>query len=231
MEQPPPHIHRLPPPLSKLACILSGKKSFSSSVCVSAISFFWPSIPPSLHPKIPLRSAIPPSPLPSVWTRLAPGNKQRRVCVRGGRDGVSLSAGDNASAGSTPSEAPSLHSLFVPLWSTIFHSLSLRHTTLQIGIPPSVCSISHNGQCSRTLILVSRSRRKILLLWTNKPTRSAAMFVFIWPRFKKNNSQQNYSVHCKKQTTQNRDNALVPLVRSQADQYNAVALDHKWYQS
>lgn len=32
-------------------------------------------------------------PLPSVWTPLAPGNKQRSVCVRGGRDGVSLREG------------------------------------------------------------------------------------------------------------------------------------------
>lgn len=50
-----------------------------------------------LHPSIQRFLSVlqhtPPTPLPSVWTRLAPGNKQRRVCVRGGRDGVSLSEG------------------------------------------------------------------------------------------------------------------------------------------
>ncbi len=51
----------------------------------------------SLHPKIPDSSLLPPpilpAPFPSVWTRLAPGSKQRRVCVLGGRDGVSVSEG------------------------------------------------------------------------------------------------------------------------------------------
>lgn len=70
------------------------------------------------------RSPTPPSQLPSVWTRMAPGTKQRRVCVRGGRDGVSLREGDNVSASSTQSPAPSLSlrlSLCDNLSSVHFH--------------------------------------------------------------------------------------------------------------
>lgn len=84
----------------KQACLLSGQRVSLSSifldqsvqVAVSAISYFCPSIqrfPSGLWPP----PTTPPLPFPSVWTRLAPGNKQRRVCVRGGRDVVSLSEG------------------------------------------------------------------------------------------------------------------------------------------
>lgn len=73
--------------------IMSGKTPSLPST--SLHQFVLPA--PFFHPEIPLCSELqhttPPSPLPSVWTHLASGNKQRRVCVRGGRDGVSLSEG------------------------------------------------------------------------------------------------------------------------------------------
>lgn len=94
------YIHTPPPfcpsSLPKRACILSGKSVAlpsislhqSMKVAVSAISLF--STPHPSIQRLPFRP--PPSfPLSSVWTRLAPGNKQRRVCLRGGRDGVPLS--------------------------------------------------------------------------------------------------------------------------------------------
>lgn len=98
------HTNRLPPALflssfPKQTCILSGKKSLSSlfiSLCKSLSlpsPSFCPSIPPSQRFLSALRPTTPSAPVPSVWTCLAPGNKQRRVCVRGGRDGVSLSEG------------------------------------------------------------------------------------------------------------------------------------------
>ncbi len=80
----------------KQACILLGKNIAlpfiflhqSMKVAVSAIPLF-----SLLHPSIQRFLSDSPLPLSSVWTHLAPGNKQRRVCVRGGRDGVPLSEG------------------------------------------------------------------------------------------------------------------------------------------
>lgn len=76
----------------------------AKTVCLPSVSLhqslltsptFYESIPPYssqlCNPST--QSCTPPTPLHSVWTRLAWGNKQRRVCVQGGRDGVSLREG------------------------------------------------------------------------------------------------------------------------------------------
>lgn len=76
----------------------------AKTVCLPSVSLhqslltsptFYQSIPPYssqlCNPST--QSCTPPTPLHSVWTHLAWGNKQRRVCVRGGRDGVSLREG------------------------------------------------------------------------------------------------------------------------------------------
>lgn len=95
---PPPNPLRFPPsqnwPAScqaKTVCLPS--VSLHQSLLTSPT--FYKSIPPYssqlCNPSA--QSCTPPTPLHSVWTRLAWGNKQRRVCVRGGRDGVSLREG------------------------------------------------------------------------------------------------------------------------------------------
>lgn len=95
---PPPNPLRFPPsqnwPAScqaKTVCLPS--VSLHQSLLTSPT--FYESIPPYssqlCNPST--QSCTPPTPLHSVWTRLAWGNKQRRVCVRGGRDGVSLREG------------------------------------------------------------------------------------------------------------------------------------------
>lgn len=95
---PPPNPLRFPPsqnwPAScqaKTVCLPS--VSLHQSLLTSPT--FYESIPPYssqlCNPSA--QSCTPPTPLHSVWTRLAWGNKQRRVCVRGGRDGVSLREG------------------------------------------------------------------------------------------------------------------------------------------
>lgn len=75
-----------------------------------------------------------PSRLPSVWTLMAPGNEQRRVCVQGGRHGVSLSKGDNVSAGSTQSQAPSFFPFVCPSL-IIYLQITFTKATISILCP------------------------------------------------------------------------------------------------
>lgn len=141
----PPHTHThhiLPPlfleqPFSfpKQACLLSGQRvslpsiflDQSVQVAVSAISYFCPSIqrfPSGLWPP-----NNPSSPLPLCLNSFGPREQTKKGLCPGRKRWCVTQRGDNASAGSTPSQAPSL-SLFVSLIS--YHQFTFteaQHTS------------------------------------------------------------------------------------------------------
>lgn len=111
-------------------------KSLSSlhlswSVCASRCLCHLLLLP--LHPKIPLRSVTPPnnpsSPLPLCLNSFGPREQTKKGLCPGRKRWCVTQRGDNASAGSTPSQAPSL-SLFVSLIS--YHQFTFteaQHTS------------------------------------------------------------------------------------------------------
>lgn len=102
-------LHFPPPPLHKdssLVCSPPCHLSLSLSLthtCTSAHKHT------NTHTH-PLFSSSPPFEL--IWPR---GDQQRRVCAGGGRDGVSLSEGDNAAATARSPSQATFHSLFARL--------------------------------------------------------------------------------------------------------------------
>lgn len=105
------------PPFSKQARILSCKRVTLPSIPLYLIlckllSLPSPSLfPPSLHPKIPLRSATPLRPLcspPLCLNSFGPREQTKKGLCPGRKRWCVSQWGDNASAGSTQSEAPSL---------------------------------------------------------------------------------------------------------------------------
>lgn len=91
----------------------------------------------------PLFSSSPPFEL--IWPQ---GDQQRRVCVGGGRDVVSLSEGDNAAATARSVSPATFHSLFVPSFINCRRlTLAGRHRMLEAPASTKICTFSTNPDC------------------------------------------------------------------------------------
>lgn len=113
--------------------------------------------PPSLHPKIPLRSATPAPSAPLCLNSFGPREQTKKGLCPGRKRWCVTQRGDNASAGSTQSQAPSLSlSVCLSLINYLQFTFAKAHTAQQgISLQSSVVGAQH----MQSGVLVSQRKK------------------------------------------------------------------------